>query len=97
MSEYQEKMKDPRWQAKRILILKRDNYTCQMRGEINKELHVHHTQYFSYLEPWDYPDLFLVTFCKDCHLLVTLNENDSEVIGFRFLRAVRFMKDNIHG
>ena len=32
---YSEKLKDPRWQKKRLEILERDNFRCQYCGDKN--------------------------------------------------------------
>lgn len=62
---YSEKLKDPRWQKKRLLILERDNWECTRCQEREKTLNVHHIEYSR--EPWDTPDDLLTTLCEDCH------------------------------
>jgi len=64
---YAEKLKDPRWQKKRLKILERDNWTCQICHSTRKMLTVHHTYYDIRLDPWDYPDYSLKTLCESCH------------------------------
>ena len=64
---YSEKLKDPRWQKKRLQILERDKWTCRACGEDGKTLNVHHIFYLPRTEPWETPDGFLITFCEDCH------------------------------
>lgn len=66
-TEYSEKLRDPRWQKKRLLILERDDWTCQLCLDNKSTLHVHHRWYLSGREPWDYPDAGLVTLCETCH------------------------------
>ncbi len=66
-SDYSEKLKDPRWQKKRLLILERDEWTCQICHNSESTLVVHHRRYLLNTEPWDYPDELLVTLCEDCH------------------------------
>lgn len=66
-SDYASLLKDPRWQKKRLKIMERDNYTCQVCGDTTSELHVHHRYYKNSEGPWDYPDRALVTLCKTCH------------------------------
>lgn len=68
---YQEKLKDPRWQKKRLLILQRDNWMCQSCSATDITLHVHHKAYKRGQEPWDYPDEWLLTLCEGCHLQET--------------------------
>ena len=64
---YAEKLKDPRWQKKRLEILNRDKFECQGCGSTEKELHVHHCFYLKNTEPWDHPNKSLLTLCIDCH------------------------------
>lgn len=65
--KYSEKLQDPRWQKKRLEILSRDDWQCQLCGERHATLVVHHRRYLPGCDPWDYPDSFLVTLCVDCH------------------------------
>lgn len=64
---YSEKLKDPRWQRKRLEILERDNWACQVCGNTEKTLHVHHTHYIKQIDPWDHPEHLLITLCEKCH------------------------------
>lgn len=66
-SKYSEKLKDPRWQKKRLEIFQRDEWKCQLCGDTESTLVVHHRDYLRGKDPWDYPDLLLVTLCEDCH------------------------------
>ena len=68
-SDYSEKLKDPRWQRKRLLILERDNWTCQICGDSESTLVVHHRKYLPNTDPWDYPNVLLITLCENCHEL----------------------------
>ena len=63
---YAEKLKDPRWQKKRLKILERDNWCCQWCGTEENTLNVHHLKY-SNGDPWDIEDHHLTTLCEDCH------------------------------
>lgn len=67
---YAERLRDPRWQMKRLEILKRDNSTCQLCNDKTTELHVHHYCYHSSGNPWESDDDDLVTYCKHCHLMI---------------------------
>lgn len=66
-SEYIEKLRDPRWQKKRLEILERDEWACQKCFNTEKQLHVHHKIYFQDTEPWDIDCKYLVTLCESCH------------------------------
>lgn len=64
---YAEKLKDPRWQKKRLEILSRDYFMCKICGDESNTLHVHHKIYEYGKDPWDYDNSLLVTLCADCH------------------------------
>lgn len=64
---YSDKLKDPRWQRKRLEILQRDNFTCWYCGDNKSTLHIHHETYFKNMEPWEIYDECLTTVCEDCH------------------------------
>jgi len=63
---YAEKLRDPRWQKKRLLILERDGWKCCSCGSTNRNLQVHHL-FYAKREPWDYEDIAYQTLCEDCH------------------------------
>lgn len=64
---YAEKLKDPRWQKKRLKILERDDFKRTCCGEDKETLVVHHLRYYPNRDPWDYVDSELITFCEKCH------------------------------
>lgn len=64
---YAEKLKDPRWQKKRLEVLQRDGFSCQVCGRKDRTLHVHHRFYISGRMPWEYMDGNFQTLCCDCH------------------------------
>lgn len=66
---YSEKLKDPRWQKRRLEIMSRDAFKCVWCGCAEKTLHVHHESYKAGLEPWEYADDVLQTLCESCHEL----------------------------
>src|ERR1051326_7976114 len=68
--KYSEKLLDPRWQKKRLEILRRDSYYCVMCGDNKSQLHVHHKKYNG--EPWEADDKDLATYCKYCHEIETI-------------------------
>lgn len=63
---YSQKLKDPRWQKKRLEILQRDSFSCQNCGETTKTLHVHHRVYNG-CDPWSINNECLLSLCEDCH------------------------------
>lgn len=64
-TNYSEKLKDPRWQKKRLQILQRDDWKCVLCCDSETTLHIHHKEYFG--DPWDAPDDMLATLCEHCH------------------------------
>lgn len=64
---YADKLKDPRWQKKRLEILSRDEWMCKKCQSEDATLHVHHRYYDKDLEPWEYPDFALASLCEVCH------------------------------
>lgn len=63
---YLEKLKDPRWQKKRLEIFSRDEFTCKYCGDSDSSLQVHHIWYQSN-NPWETQNELLVTLCESCH------------------------------
>lgn len=64
---YIEKLRDPRWQKKRLEIMSRDDFSCQKCGDDSSTLNVHHGYYRTGNQPWEYPNSSLTTLCEDCH------------------------------
>ena len=81
---YTEKLKDPRWQKKRLQIMSRDNFTCQLCGSDKNTLHVHHKSYNG--DPWESENNDLITLCEDCHAIVEILDfaGITKVIAFEF-------------
>ena len=66
-NSYSDKLRDPRWQKKRLEILERDEWMCWNCGDTENTLVVHHKWYAKGCEPWDYEDDAFITLCDDCH------------------------------
>lgn len=64
---YAEKLRDPRWQKKRLQVMERAGFKCDDCGREDQPLNVHHRQYFKGREPWDYEDGQLACLCDECH------------------------------
>jgi hypothetical protein len=76
--EFWEKYRDRRWQEKRLRIMERAGFRCEMCGsEDSKEtLHIHHGYYRSKADLWDYPDDTLWCLCESCHEAAEANKQD---------------------
>lgn len=66
---YAEKLKDPRWQKKRLETLSERDWTCEQCGSTTETLNVHHNFYLKDREPWDYETAQLSVLCEQCHEL----------------------------
>ena len=66
-SNYSEKLKNPKWQKKRLEILNIHNFKCELCGCETKELHVHHRFYIKGREVWQYDNDVFQVLCCDCH------------------------------
>lgn len=64
---YADRLRDPRWQKKRLEIFERDGFSCRDCKSTDKELQVHHCVYIPGLQPWEYPEDLTLTLCYDCH------------------------------
>jgi len=64
---YAEKLKNPKWQKKRLEIMSRDEFYCHKCYSSEDTLTVHHLYYIKGNDPWDYPDDSFITLCEDCH------------------------------
>lgn len=64
---YYEKLKDPRWQKKRLEVMEYNDFSCELCGDNESTLNVHHKEYFKGHEPWDYEIKQLACLCENCH------------------------------
>lgn len=96
-SEYYEKLKDPRWQKKRLEVFQRDKFTCQkcFDDENNLTLNIHHLHYEKGKDPWDYPLESLVTLCEECHAEEFEGKYQAEAYLIKTLRKAGFFNADI--
>lgn len=92
-SEYSQKLKDPRWQKKRLEIFERDGWNCQICHDSESTLVVHHRDYLPNTDPWDYPDDLLVTLCENCHEAERTQRPEFEHVLLEVLRKQFFSHD----
>lgn len=85
---YSEKLKDPRWQKKRLEIMQRDEFACKNCGDTETTLYVHHQIYKS--NPWDSPDEDLVTLCESCH-------EEEHTLELEAKEGIKYYLDKFHG
>lgn len=88
MSDYWKKLKDPRWQKKRLEVFQRDNFTCRDCGDKERTQHVHHC-FYEKGDPWNTGMEFLLTLCDECHSIRQDFENNCrKALGKIFTRTL---------
>ncbi len=85
---YSEKLKDPRWQMKRLEVLNAAGWKCEDCGARDKTLHVHHCYYIRTQEPWDHGLDLLMSLCADCHEFRQGREEAIHVVLGQTLRRI---------
>lgn len=87
---YSDRLKDPRWQKKRLEIFSRDNFACRFCSSDKKTLHVHHKYYEKGVEIWDYPDRAFLSLCEDCHKSEEIQLKENIELFIQSFRRSRF-------
>jgi hypothetical protein len=64
---YSQLLNSIEWKYKRINILVRDGYKCQVCSQNSFRLHVHHKCYIKNELPWEINDSQLMSVCYKCH------------------------------
>jgi hypothetical protein len=62
---YAEKLKDPRWQKRRLEVLEDRGWKCEACADTDMTLHVHHDKYKG--QPWEAENEDLFVLCEECH------------------------------
>lgn len=88
---YAQKLKDPRWQKKRLQIFERDKWCCSCCGDDESTLHVHHFVYVGG-DPWDTPNEFLGVLCESCHEYEHANYT---AVTTELIKAIRSKRFNV--
>jgi len=95
MSKYSEKLKDPRWQKKRLEVFNRDGFVCSNCGNSESMLAVHHLYYEKDKDPWDYPLEAFKTICEECHEVEHSCRKEYENSLLEILRKAGFSADDV--
>lgn len=64
---YRDQLLHPNWQRRRLEILNRANFACELCKDTETTLHVHHKHYVKGRMAWEYGDDELVSLCQPCH------------------------------
>lgn len=89
MPTYKEQLLNPRWQKKRLEIMKRDKFSCKICKDQETTLHIHHKIYKNNLSPWEYENSELVTLCEHCHLEVTDIMKENQSVNFNDIKIYK--------
>lgn len=94
---YLEKLRDSRWQKKRLKIFERDGWQCRRCSsgeEQSVTLHVHHLWYEEG-EPWEVEENALMTLCAGCHEDETATRREEEQSLLAILRECRILSSQV--
>lgn len=64
---YGEQLRHPNWQRMRLEVLSRAKFSCQVCGDGEHTLHVHHKRYVKGRLAWEYEGHELIALCEGCH------------------------------
>lgn len=67
MMTYQDQIKHPLWQKKRLEVMEMHGFKCEKCGDKEEQLNVHHPFYERGLMLWEYKAEWLKCFCQRCH------------------------------
>ncbi len=73
---YAEKLKDPRWQKRRLEVMQKASFACECCYKEDETLHVHHVLYRKGAQPWEYADAELQCLCHKCHKIAEEARNE---------------------
>lgn len=91
---YSEKLKDQRWQKKRLQLLEASGWRCEhdfcANANEKPTLNVHHRIYLRGVDPWDYEDWAYQVVCDECHPIVQsqMEEAHKALAKFEELRVI---------
>jgi len=95
MRNYNEDLRDPRWQKKRLEIMKRANWGCEVCNNDKINLQIHHKEYIRGLKPWEYQDNLLICLCEDCHRAISNKNTDNEISPERQTLSVMSVEESV--
>jgi len=64
---YSEQLKHPNWQRKRLDVLQEAGFACDVCGDTETTLNVHHRRYVKGRKVWEYEINELQCLCEHCH------------------------------
>lgn len=95
-TNYSDKLKNPKWQRKRLEILNLRGFKCELCSCETKELHVHHRFYLKGREVWEYDNDVFKVLCCDCHEKEHAKKTKQvEVIPEKYKNLLKILEPNI--
>lgn len=91
---YQEQIKRPEWQKKRLEILQIHNFKCDICNSKTTELHVHHRFYINNRKIWEYDNDVLQVLCKFCHNNLHEKDKNKIILNKKEIDLLNLIKDN---
>ncbi len=82
--KYEDQLKDPRWQRRRLEKMNACGFQCEMCGDGEEELNIHHEEYINYRAPWSYDDTQLLCLCRTCHTIAHLPKHKVAIHGNKY-------------
>lgn len=96
---YAEKLKDPRWQRKRLEVMKQAGFKCEICWDSQSSLQIHHPVYKKGADPWDYEKGELLCCCEECHKTATASQKKFKDMAFtspaKFVELMDMINDGI--
>lgn len=62
--------RNPKWQKKRLEVMQANEFSCQVCGDKDETLNVHHKAYIKGRKVWEYDAEQLECLCETCHKTV---------------------------
>lgn len=101
---WQQQIKSPKWQKKRLEVLGLRGFKCEKCGSEDKQLHVHHRFYINGRLIHEYDNDVLQVLCEDCHKeehrdnskydeLISQIERHDRIYGEEILEHIIFILD----
>lgn len=90
---YSDKLKSPKWQKKRLEILKRDKFKCKMCGDADSQLQVHHKKYTGG-DPWESDNLNLISLCTHCHNVFHTYLSNESITPFDKIKILKMRRSD---
>jgi hypothetical protein len=90
---YSDQIKSPKWQKKRLEILGLRGFKCEICGDEENQLHVHHRFYIKNRKAWEYDNDVFQVLCQKCHEKIHEKEKQPNFTEFE-LNLIESIREN---